>query len=154
MNMAHVHAAGRHEKDGAAGDQPLQTNTRKGGRVERSLGDRHVTGRAGKFGEIGICDGVLVDPEAADGGFMGRALFGIRKIRGHAERAARDPPHARRVTLCMAIESSLAPGVAATIGPFISALCYRPAGLCTLIWIKRSALLSCRGICIDFRPAR
>ena len=62
-------------------------------RVERPLGECHVAGGGDERGEVGIGDGVPIDPEAIDRDAMRGPLLRIVRVRSHAERAASNLRH-------------------------------------------------------------
>ena len=79
-DLVHVNAARGHEEHRAAGLEQFWSGVRKGRRIERTLSDGDIAGRGDEPGKIGVGDGVLVNPETANRGVVGRSLFGIGKV--------------------------------------------------------------------------
>jgi hypothetical protein len=70
-------------------------------RIGRDLGEGHVPRRLDEGAELTVGDRRLVDPESVDFDEMRRRLFRVVPVRSHAERAARDPSHARAIGLIL-----------------------------------------------------
>src|SRR4029453_15243966 len=76
-------------------DQRLRSGAGVVGRVGDPLGHRHMPGCPGEAGELGVGDGVPVDPEPVHADLVGRRLLWVVVVRSHQVAAAGDPAHAR-----------------------------------------------------------
>src|SRR3954469_15337422 len=83
------------EKDQAPGNKILAWRARIERWIRRPLGDRDVACRRDEARELAVGDRMSVDPDLVDVHFAHRSLFGIKVIRTHAKRAARNPDHSR-----------------------------------------------------------
>ena len=93
VHVARPNRASRHAKHGAARLQQLGLRARIERRIERAFGQGDVVCGSDERGEVGIGDGVSIDPEAVDRDVVGGSFLRIVRVGPHSEGAARNLGH-------------------------------------------------------------